>query len=141
MAKRDYDYVVEMMKAYHPENNQKRRYTINYDAIAEGLCIVAGKERWPVRPKEKEQFRNAYKSYVSERLSKITDPVVTVMFQGTYDPIVRRNRPRKGMSYIEDNLKQVLKSLPRLESGEKYVFPALKIIRDEEGADAFVYPR
>ena len=52
MSKKAYDYVVEMMKEYHPDDGIKKRCIINYDAIAEGLCIATRSERKPVSLKE-----------------------------------------------------------------------------------------
>ena len=140
MSRSDYDYVVEAMKEYHSEDDGKRRCIINYDAIAEGLYISTRSERWPVSSEVKEQFKKAYKQYVSNRLEEINEPLVIIMFQGRYNRIIPRNRPRNGMHYVEDNLRQVLDSLPKLKAGEKYVFPALKIIRAEDSSDAFILP-
>ena len=141
MSKSDYDYVVEAMKEYHSEDDEKKCCTINYDAIAEGLYIATGSERWPVSSELKEQFKKAYKRYVSNRLKEINEPLVIIMFQGRHNRIIPRNRPRNGMYYVEDNLRQVMKSLPKLKAGENYAFPALKIIRAEDGSDAFILPR
>ena len=138
MSKKDYDYVVEMMKEYHSDDGIKKRCIIDYDAIAEGLCIATRSEKKPVSFDVKAQFRRAYERYVSRRLREINDPLAIIMFQGTYEPVILRNRPRNGMSYIEDNLRQVIKGLPKLSRGEHYVFPALKIIRAEDGSDAFI---
>ena len=141
MSKKDYDYVVEMMKEYHSDDGIKKRCIIDYDAIAEGLCIATRSERKPVSFEVKAQFRRAYERYVSRRLSEIKEPLAIIMFQGIYNPIIPRNRPRNGMVYIEDNLRQVLRNLPKLPNGEKYAFPALKILREEDGSDAFIFPR
>ena len=141
MFRKDYDYVVEMMKEYHPDDGIKKPCVINYDAIAEQLCIVTRSEKKPVSSEVKEKFREAYERYVIRRLSEIKEPLAIIMFQGTYNPIIPRNQPRKGMVYIEDNLRQVLRNLPKLPKGEKYAFPALKIIRSEDGSDAFIFSR
>ena len=141
MSKKDYDYVVEMMKEYHSDDGIKKRCIIDYDAIAEGLCIATRSEKKPVSFDVKAQFRRAYERYVSRRLSEIKEPLAIIMFQGIYNPIIPRNRPRSGMVYIEDNLRQVLRNLPKLPNGEKYAFPALKILREEDGSDAFIFPR
>ena len=138
MLKSDYDYVVEMMKEYHHEDDVKRWYVINYDAIADALCIATRSKKWSGTSEVKNRFKEEYKSYVSRRLREINDPLAIIMFQGTYEPVILRNRPRNGMSYIEDNLRQVIKGLPKLSRGEHYVFPALKIIRAEDGSDAFI---
>ena len=140
MSKSDYDYVVEAMKEYHSKDDEKRCYIINYDAIAEGLYIATRSERWPVSSELREQFKKSYKQYVSNRLEEINEPLVIIMFQGRYNRIIPRNLPRNGMHYVEDNLRQVLDSLPKLKAGEKYIFPALKIIRAEDGSDAFILP-
>ena len=89
----------------------------------------------------RRRFRRAYERYVSRRLSEIKEPLAIIMFQGTYKPIIPRNQPRNGMVYIEDNLRQVLRILPKLPNGEKYAFPALKILREEDGSEAFIFPR
>lgn len=141
MAKGDYDYVEEMVKEYHPDDGIIRRCVINYDAIAEGLCIVIRNERYPVSLEVRKQFRKDYEKYVSRRLREIKEPLAIIIFQGRYNPYIPRNPPRNGMAYIEDGLRQVLKSLPKPPKGGKYAFPALRIVREEDGSDAFIIPR
>lgn len=136
-----YDYVYEMVKEYHAEDDDAREFRINYEAIAEKLCIASRKERWAVSSDVKEQFRRAYETYVERRIREIKDPLAIIMFQGTFKPIVPRNQPRRGMVYIEDNLRKITDTLPKLSRGEKYVFPALKIIRAENGTDVIIMSR
>lgn len=138
MSKSDYDYVVEMMKEYEPEDNQKRRCIINYEAIAEGLCITKGKVKVPASVEVKRKFREEYEKYVNRTLRMTKEPLAIIVFQGRYNPPRPINFHRKEMTYIEDCLSQVINSLPRLPKGEKYVFPILRIIKDEEGTDAFI---
>ena len=134
-----YDYTVEMMKKYQPESKEKYRRKPDYDMVAEGLFIVTDDGiRKPVDNSVRELFRKRYETYVKRRLHESKDPLAIFMFQGEYKPMLQRNRPRRGMTYIEDNLRQVIKELPKLPEGERYIFPALRIIREEEGTEAFV---
>lgn len=136
-----YDYTVEMMKKYPRESEYQYFEEIDFGIIAEGLCIVCGGERISVDKKVKDSFKKKYKKYVTAKLNKLGDRYVILMLQGTYHRIVPRNTPRNGMEYIEDNLKPVIDSLPKLEQGQRYVFPALRIIKAEYGTDFLVFPR
>ena len=139
---RMYDYTVEMMRKYQPKEKVKWEGSPYYREVAEGLFIVtADGDRKPADKNVKELFRKTYERYVERRLHESRDPLAIFMFQGWYKPIFQRNRPRKGMVYIEDNVQQVIKVLPKLLKGERYGFPALRIIREEEGTEAFVLSR
>ena len=135
-----YDYTVEMMKKYEPEET-KCQEEINFKCISECLCIVSKGRRIEVNDKLKETFRKKYKKYVRNMLRSLKNKNAIIMFQGTYRRIIPRNSPRRGMVYIEDNLKSVIEALPKLKEGERYVFPALKVIKEENETDFFIFQR
>lgn len=136
-----YDYVVEMTKKHKGDDDEKVWREIDFSIISDELYIVSGRERREVTAEVRETFRKKYRKYVINRMENIGSGLAIVMFQGTYRRIIPRNSPRNGMSYIEDNVRQVVKQLPKLPKGERYVFPALKIIISENGVDFFVFPR
>lgn len=135
-----YDYTVEMMKKYKEEKTEFWE-EINFACISESLCIVSKGRIIEVDDKLKEAFRKKYKKHVKNKLRRLKDKYAIVMFQGTYKRIIPRNSPRRGMIYIEDNLKDVINELPKLKDGERYVFPALKVIKAENGTDFFIFQR
>lgn len=136
-----YDYVVEMTKKHKGDDDEKVWREIDFSIISDELYIVSGRERREVTAEVRETFRKKYRKYVINRMENIGSGLAIVMFQGTYKRIIPRNSPRNGMRYIEDNLRQVTKQLPKLPKGERYVFPALKIIIAEYGVDFFVFPK
>ncbi len=136
-----YDYTVEMMRKNYEQTKAEFWKEIDFSIISDGLYIISGGKRIEVSDETKETFRKKYRKYVINQMEKIGSRLAIVMFQGTYRRIIPRNSPRNGMSYIEDNVRQVVKQLPKLPKGERYVFPALKIIISENGVDFFVFPR
>ena len=138
-----YDYTVEMMRNYHGQTDAEFWKKIDFSIVSEELYIICRGEKKEVTDEVRESFRKAYKKYINAKMKEIGGKLklAIVMFQGTYRRIIPRNSPRNGMSYIEDNVRQVVKQLPKLPKGERYVFPALKIIISENGVDFFVFPR
>ena len=136
-----YDYTVEMMREYKPEKVESFEERIDFRIISDKLCVASKQGRIPVSKKVKEAFRKKYKQYVTRKMEELGETYGIIMFQGTYNRIIPRNNPRNGMIYIEDNLKQVLKALPELEDGERYVFPALRVIKADYGIDYAVISR
>ena len=138
-----YDYTVEMMRNYHEQTDAEFWKKIDFSIVSEELYIICRGEKKEVTDEVRESFRKAYKKYINAKMKEIGEKLklAIVMFQGTYRRIIPRNSPRKGMSYIEDNVRQVVKQLPKLPKGERYVFLALKIIISENGVDFFVFPR
>lgn len=136
-----YDYTVEMMRENYEQTEAEFWKEIDFSIISDGLYIISGGKRVEASDEVKKAFGKSYNKYVKSKIRKIGGKLAIVMFQGTYRRIIPRNSPRNGMVYIEDNLKQVTKKLPKLPKGERYVFPALKIIISENGVDFFVFPR
>ena len=136
-----YDYTVEMMRENYEQTEAEFWKEIDFSIISDGLYIISGGKRVEASDEVKKAFGKSYNKYVKSKIRGIGGKLAIVMFQGTYRRIIPRNSPRNGMVYIEDNLKQVTKKLPKLPKGERYVFPALKIIISENGVDFFVFPR
>ena len=136
-----YDYTVEMMRKYQAQTDDEFWKEIDFSIISEGLYIVSEGKRLEASDEVKRAFGKAYNKHVKSKIEEIGEKHAIVMFQGTYRRIIPRNSPRKGMVYIEDDVKQVTKKLPKLHKGDRYVFPALKIIISENGVDFFVFPR
>ena len=136
-----YDYATEMMKKYEQEKETDIWKEVDYSIISDGLYIVSREGKRPVDEEVRQTFKKKYKKYVKAKMTEIGDTYAIVMFQGTYRRIVPRNSPRNGMIYVEDNLRQVVKSLPKLERGERYAFPALRIVKNEMGVDFLVFRR
>lgn len=140
MYKSDYDYVVETKREYHPDDGIKRRGIIHYDVIAESLCIVVDNRRWPVKQEVKEKFKKEYKSYVTRRIKQVKPLLGEIVFQGNYNPINLPKQAKSGKWYFDDRLKPVLKSLPKLNDGEKYAFLRLQVFKTEMGFEAHEIP-
>ena len=136
-----YDYTVEMMRENYEQTEAEFWKEIDFSIISDGLYIISGGKIVEASDEVKKAFGKAYNKYVKSKIREIGGKLAIVMFQGTYRRIIPRNSPRNGMVYIDDNLKQVTKKLPTLPKGERYVFPALKIIISENGVDFFVFPR
>ena len=136
-----YDYTVEMMREFQAQTDDEFWKEIDFSIISDGLYIISEGKRVEASDEVKKAFGKAYNKSVKSKIREIGGKLAIVMFQGTYRRIIPRNSPRNGMVYIEDNLKQVTKKLPKLPKGERYVFPALKIIISENGVDFFVFPR
>lgn len=136
-----YDYVYEVAKKYPYEEENNREVRIDYDEIAENLSIVSASGRKPVTEDVRRTFEETYRDYVEERISEVDNPLAIFMFQGTYNPLAQINRPRRGMTYVSDYLREVTRKLPKLPKGERYVFPALKVIRTEVDTQVFVLNR
>lgn len=134
-----YDYTVEMMRKYHEEKGIE--YKINYGKIAANLIIDGKNGKREASDDVKRRFMELYMVYVETLLKETKSPLAIFMFQGTHFRMVHRNPLRRGMIYIEDDLREIIKLLPELPKGEFYVFPALKIIRSEEGVKPFVLIR
>ena len=113
-----YDYATEMMRKYEQEKETDIWKEVDYSIISDGLYIVSREGKRPVDEEVRQTFKKKYKKYVKAKMTEIGDTYAIVMFQGTYRRIVPRNSPRNGMIYVEDNLRQVVKSLPKLERGE-----------------------
>ena len=139
MSKKDYDYVVEMMRKYQEEEGTE--YRIDYGMIA-GNLIIDGKDgKKEVSLDVKQRFMELYIIYVETLMKENKSPLAIFMFHGEHFKMVRRNPLRRGMVYIEDDLRAITKLLPELPEGEIYVFPALQIIRSEEGEEPFILVR
>lgn len=136
-----YDYATEMMRKYEQEKETDIWKEVDYSIISDGLYIVSREGKRPVDEEVRQTFKKKYKKYVKAKMTEIGDTYAIVMFQGTYRRIVPRNSPRNGMIYVEDNLRQVVKSLTKLERGERYAFPALRIVKNEMGVDFLVFRR
>ena len=136
-----YDYTVEMMRENYEQTEAEFWKKIDFSIISDGLYIISGEKIVEASDEVKKAFGKSYNKYVKSKIREIGGKLAIVMFQGTYRRIIPRNSPRNGMVYIDDNLKQVTKKLPKLPKGERYVFPALKIIISENGVDFFVFPR
>lgn len=132
-----YDYAVEMMRKYHEEEGIE--YKINYGEIAANLLIDGKDGKRKASDDVKMRFMELYTVYVETLMKETQSPLAIFMFQGMHFRMVRRNPLRRGMIYIEDDLRAIIKLLPELPEGDFYVFPALKIIRSEEGVIPFVF--
>lgn len=134
-----YDYTVEMMRKYHEEEGIE--YKINYAKIAANLIIDGKDGKKEASDDIKQLFMKLYRIYVETLMKETKSPLAIFMFQGTHFKMVHRTPLRRGMIYIEDDLREIIKLLPELPKGDFYVFPVLKIIRSEEGVKPFVLIR
>lgn len=141
MEEEVYDYVYEVTKRYPCKNENNGEVRIDYDEIAKKLSIVSASGRKPVTEGVRRTFEEAYRAYVEGCMRKVNNQLAIFMFQGTYKPLTQINRPRRGMTYVSDYLREVTRKLPKLPKGERYVFPALKVIRAEEDTKVFVLNR
>ena len=103
------------------------------EEVTKGLCIVKKTGKKPVNAGVKKSFKKKYKEYVERRLSEVTQELpVTIIFQATQVALARRNQ-KQDIDFKEDNLKEVVKTLPRLPLNENYQFPILKVEITEYG--------
>lgn len=102
------------------------------EKVTKGLCIVKKTGTRPVSARIKKSFKKKYEEYVERRLSEITEIPTTIIFQANQIPLARRNH-KLDIDFLEDNLKEVVKALPRLPLNENYQFPILKVEITEYG--------
>lgn len=136
MSRCMYDYAVEMMKNYHEEKPYEFR--IKYDKIASQLAIQEKDGRRQVSSDIKERFYGLYQAYVETLLKKFKEPSAIFVFQSESYKINQMRKPRRGVFYYESDLKSILKSLPKLDEGESYIFPILRIIRNNGIDEPFI---
>lgn len=96
------------------------------EEVTRGLRIVKKTGTRPVSAGLKKSFKKEYRKYVEERLSEITQIPTTIIFQATQSPLARRNH-KVNIDFLEDNLKEVVRILPKLPTYENYEFPVLKV--------------
>lgn len=106
--------------------------------VAKKLCVVKKTGTRPVSAKVKKRFRKEYEKYVERRLGEFSGQSVIIVFQEPHSPLKELRPKNNGRTYIEDNLKEVIKCLPYLQKGERYSFPALRIIVNPENLEFFV---
>ena len=132
-----YDYAVEMMRSYHEEKPCKVKF--RYDKIASQLAIQGKDRRKQVSSDIRERFYGLYQAYVETLLKEFKEPSAIFVFQSESYKMRQRNKPRKGVFYYESNLKSVLMALPKLAEGECYIFPVLRIIRNDGVDEPFIF--
>ena len=137
MSRCMYDYAVEMMRSYHEE--EPKEFFTNYSRIASQLAIQGKDRRKQVSSDIKEMFYGLYQAYVETLLKEFKEPSAIFVFQSESYKIRQRNKTRKGVLYYESNLKSVLMALPKLPEGENYIFPILRIIRNNGVDEPFIF--
>lgn len=137
MSRCMYDYAVEMMRSYHEE--EPKEFFTNYSRIASQLVIKGKEGRKQVSIGIKKKFYELYRIYVETLLENIKEQSAIFVFQSESYKIRRNNKPRRGVFYYESNLDNVLQSLPELDEGEEYIFPILRIIRNNGVDEPFIF--
>ena len=131
-----YDYVLETSRKV---SHQKDVHGIDYAGdVAKKLCVVKKTGTRTVSSKVRKRFRKEYEKYVESRLGEIGKRAVTITFQEPHSPLEQVKPKNNGRIYIEDNLKDVMKCLPYLQRGERYSFPALRVIISHDHLEFFV---
>ena len=123
--KNGYDYAVEMMRKYpHDEaTDLEERY---YDYAGEVSRLLRVKKltgTYSVNSGARKTFRQEYEKLVDKAICMINGSA-EIVFQGTYGHVLPN--PDGAIRFTVD-VSNIIKKLPKLQKGESYVFPTLKV--------------